>query len=375
MGRDTDHVREVAHAFDFAGDVVDLVPHGGGHINDTYVVATGSGDGRCRYTLQKINGAVFPRPDLVMHNIRLVTETIKKKTEESGDDPECGGLSLMWTRRGEHYLVDEAGDYWRCYRYVEGITYDQVASDLAGAMIAHEAARAFARFQRHLDEVDVRDVHVTIEGFHDTPARFRRLCEAAAENPVGRARAARREIEFALAREPLCRVIVGPLWAGDIPTRVTHNDTKINNVVFDGAQRQRPRALCVIDLDTVMPGSSLFDFGDLVRSSACPLPEDETDLGAVAIDLGLFEALTRGYLAGAREKLIGQETALLARSGMVITFEAGLRFLTDFLVGDVYFKTRRADQNLDRARTQFALLRSMERKRSEMEEIVGRYAY
>jgi hypothetical protein len=156
---------------------------------------------------------------------------------------------------------------------------------------------------------------------------------------------------------------------------VAHNDTKINNVVFDGEKRGRPRALCVIDLDTVMPGSSLFDFGDLVRSTACPVPEDETNLDAVAIDLGLFEALTEGYLAGVREKLIEEETALMAQSGMVITFETGLRFLTDFLVGDVYFKTQRADHNLDRARVQLALLRSMEQKRPHMEEIVRRNAH
>ena len=374
MQRDADSVLETAREFDLGGDVTDINGHTAGHINDTYIVTVQKGSVRRRYTLQRINAAVFKRPDLVMHNIMVVTETIKRKNEERGGDPELGGLSLIPTSEGRHYLVDRAGDSWRCYRYIEGVTYDRVTCDRRGMNITGEAAGAFARFQNHLGDVDLRDVHTTIEDFHNTPQRFRRLCEVAAEDRLGRARLARREIEFVLSREPICATITGPLSRGELPTRVAHNDTKINNVIFDDKAAYGPRALCVIDLDTVMPGSALFDFGDLVRSSVCPRPEDETDLDTIAIDTGLFEAIVKGFLEGADIGLAEEEIRLTVPSSMVITFETGLRFLTDFLAGDVYFRTARPEHNLDRARMQFRLLCSMERMKNEMEDIVGRHA-
>ncbi len=363
--------REIAAGFALSGDVLDILPHRAGHINDTFIVTT-QGDGACRYTLQRINGSVFVRPDLVMHNIKVVTETISRRNRETGTDTGCGGLVLVATKENRHYLVDASGDYWRCYHYVEGTTHNQVGCDLAGTMIVREAARAFADFQNHLAGVDIREIHITIENFHHTPTRFRRFCEVAALDVCGRTREARREIAFATAREPLCALISGPILRGEIPVRVTHNDTKINNVVFGEGRDARPRALCVIDLDTVMPGSALFDFGDLVRSSVCTRPEDETDVDTIEVNLDLFESLVSGYLEGSRELLSGREIELLTRAGMVITLETGLRFLTDFLAGDVYFKTSRPRHNLDRARSQFRLLESMEKHRREMDEIITR---
>ncbi len=219
----------------------------------------------------------------------------------------------------------------------------------------------------------MRNLHVTIEDFHNTPVRFRRLEEAIAGDPHGRAREAAREVGLARAYESLCGVISGALDRGELPLRVTHNDTKINNVIFDDDRSGEPRALCVIDLDTVMPGSSLYDFGDLVRSCVCNRPEDETDLDAVGINLDLFRALVRGF-CGQREAatapLTEKERELLVAASMVITLETGLRFLTDHLLGDIYFKIGRPRQNLDRARAQFRLLENMVRERDMMEQIV-----
>jgi len=251
------------------------------------------------------------------------------------------------------------------------MTYSQVPEGREGLLVAREAAAAFRRFADHLKDLDTNRIHVTIENFHNTPVRFLRLKEAVAADSHNRVRDVSPEIDRAFAREDLCGAITRRLREGDIPLRVAHNDTKINNVVFAEGDRERPTALCVIDLDTVMPGSPLFDFGDLVRSSVCRRPEDETDLDAIHVDLDIFEALAAGFLGrGGGVWLTEKERDLLVTASLVITLETGLRFLTDYLAGDVYFRTKRPHHNLDRARTQLRLLTEMEKKRDAMERII-----
>jgi len=372
MNIDTAQLRDILDMFDLAGDVIDVVQCRAGHINDTFIAAARAGKGIQRYTLQRINPVVFPRPDLIMHNVRIVTEAIRKNTGNTGEGPDLPALSLVETRQGQSHVRDNDGAYWRCYRYVEGITYNQVPCDSTGLAIAREASAAFRRLADHLGRLDTRELHVTIADFHNTPVRLTRLREAVAGDSHKRASLVSAEIESAFAREALCGAITEPLERGSIPLRVCHNDTKINNVVFDNSQRENPRALCVIDLDTVMPGSLLFDFGDLVRSSVCERAEDEIELDVICADIEIFKAIVDGFCTnrGARVTITQSERELLVTACLVITYETGLRFLTDYLMGDVYFSTQRPRHNLDRARNQFRLLEDMERKRDTLEQIV-----
>jgi hypothetical protein len=367
-----ERLHDILDLFDLPGDIAGVMPCSIGHINDTFIASIRAGTERKRYTLQRINGAVFARPDLIMHNIGAVTEAIRQRVGNAPANAGLPALALVPTRQGQPYHRDGDGAYWRCYHYVEGITYSQVPGDRIGLSVAREAATAFGRFGDHLRELDAGSLFVTIEDFHNTPVRFLRLREAVIADPHTRVRDASREIESALCREDLCGAITGPLEKGDIPLRVAHNDTKINNVVFDDSRKENPKALCVIDLDTVMPGSPLFDFGDLARSSVCRRPEDETDLEEVHVDLEIFGALVNGFLGCSgdrRVSLTQSERELLVTACLVITFETGIRFLTDHLMGDVYFRTDRPGHNLDRARTQFRLLAEMEKKRGALERI------
>jgi hypothetical protein len=371
MKERTRRAHDILGMFDLTGDIIEVMPHKAGHINDTFIASVKTGETVRRYTLQRINSVVFPRPELIMHNVRVVTEAIGGRAGGGGTG--LRALALVATRTGESYHRDDNGECWRCYHYVEGVTYDRVPGDRTGLLIAREAAGAFRRFCDHLGSLDTESLHVTIEDFHNTPVRFGRLCEAVGVDAHARARGAIPEIDAALAREGLCGAITDPLETGRIPQRICHNDTKINNVVFDNAKKRSPRVLCVIDLDTVMPGSPLFDFGDLVRSSVCDRPEDETDLDTIRVNVDIFKALVEGFCTnagGAAVCLVREERELLVTACLVITFETGLRFLTDHLLGDVYFRTDRPGHNLDRARTQFRLLADMEEKRDELERIV-----
>jgi hypothetical protein len=373
MNQTIQQLHNILDQFDLGGDVADVSPCKAGHINDTFIAAIRAGAGSKRYTLQRINGAVFPRPDLIMHNIGMIAGAIGPRPGETAGIRDVPALMLVPTGRGDSYHRDDDGAYWRCYHYVEGITYSRVPDGRTGLLVAREAAGAFRRFADHLKEMEADSFHVTIEDFHNTPARLLRLREAVTGDPRRRALNAAREIDSAFGREDLCGAITGPLDRGEIPLRIAHNDTKINNVVFNDNRAENPRALCVIDLDTVMPGSPLFDFGDLVRSSVCRSPEDETNLDAVHVDLELFEAIANGFLgrSGGWELSLSQsERELLVTACLVITLETGVRFLTDYLSGDVYFRTDRPDHNLDRARTQFRLLAEMERKQDTLKRIV-----
>jgi Ser/Thr protein kinase RdoA (MazF antagonist) len=364
---------EIASQFEIDEAVESIVLHKVGHINDTFVIITG-GVQKPSYVLQRINTEVFENPVLLMENIRLVTEALNRRIAENGGDPEKEALNLVPARTGGCFLRTGDDEFYRCYRYVDGITYDFVKGDEAGVKIAREAARAFARFQKSLMDEDTSLFHVTIEDFHNTPVRYQKFLDAVKDDPLGRSEEVEKEIAFCLEREHITTIITEHIESGEIPQRITHNDTKINNIIFerDEGTPHAPRPLCVIDLDTVMPGSALFDFGDQVRTTTCPAAEDERDLEKITMDMGLYSALVEGYLEEAHYFLTERELSLLPLSGKVITLETGLRFLTDYLLGDEYFAVQRPSHNLDRARTQFELVRCMENRAGEMEGICAR---
>lgn len=357
----------IAREFALAGEVVSASPYGSGHINDTYKVETGGGTAARRFVLQRINHHVFRRPDELMANVERVCAHAYAKLRSAGaPDADRRTLRLIPTKCGRSWHVDAAGNRWRCYHFIEGATGHDVVRSPAQA---YAAAKAFGAFQALLADLPGERLHETIPDFHHTPARFARFQEALAKDAQGRAALAVPEIAFALARAGEVGVLVDALRAGTLPERVTHNDTKLNNVLLDDVTQE---GVCVIDLDTVMPGSVLYDFGDLVRTSTSPAAEDETDLSQVRMQFPMFEALVQGYLAAAGGFLTPKEKELLPFAGKLITFEIGLRFLTDWLEGDTYFKIKRPTHNLDRARTQFKLVESIEAQLPAMQALVAR---
>ncbi len=370
---DSGKLFKIAEKFSINGRVENAVRHKVGHINDTYIVKTTSGILQHKYIFQKINKKVFPNPVALMDNIRMVTGKIRERVVERGGDPSSEVLNLVNCKDGNHFHMDDSGECWRCYQFIEGITINFVQANKRGIEIAHGAAIAFGRFQDDLKEIDISGIHVTIDDFHNTPVRFERFLIAVERDSHKRSERVKDEIETCLKTKGLKGVITEKIDSGEIPIRVTHNDTKINNIIFEEINGASPSALCVIDLDTVMPGAILYDFGDLVRTTTATSAEDERDLSKVSFDLGLFEALVRGYIKNGRELITVDEMQLLSISGRVITFETGLRFLTDYLEGDRYFQTEREDHNLDRARTQFKLVQCMEDLEDEMMSIVKKH--
>ena len=351
--------RQVASQFQIYGEFINAGPYGSGHINDTYCAVFNQGGTPVRYILQRINHHVFKTPVALMENVERVTTHISKKVAGHPDFSRCG-LTLIPARDGRAWHSDEGGNYWRTYIFVENArTYDAVESPQQ----AFQAARAFGRFQKLLADLPAPQLHDTIPGFHHTPQRFAKLEAAIAADPANRARLAESEIEFALNH----KAMAGVLLAAGLPERVTHNDTKLNNVMLDDKTGE---GICVIDLDTVMPGLAPYDFGDIVRTSTSPAKEDERDLSKVQMQFPMFEALARGYLETAAEFLTKAERQLLVLSGKLITFEIGIRFLTDYLEGDSYFKVHREGHNLDRCRTQFKLVESIERQEGAMNKLV-----
>ena len=348
-------LESVAARLDTGGRLVSAIRWGSGHINDTFAASFAGPSGPFRLVLQRLNRHVFPEPEKVMRNASGVTRHLQARLLASGvPDAERRALHLVPARDGADFLLDDAGEPWRAWRFVEGARSVDVVDE---PRTAFEAARAFGEFQRLLLDYDGPPLHETLPLFHHTPTRWARLAKAAEADTAGRAAGAAAEVDFALAREPLSRLLVSLQESGDAPRRATHNDTKVNNVLLDEATGE---GLCVIDLDTVMPGLSLCDFGDLVRTAASPSAEDERDLSKVGVRDDLFAALVRGYLSSAGGFLTPAERDCLVGSAKVIVFTIGLRFLTDHLEGDVYFRIHREGHNLDRARTQFALLRSLE---------------
>ncbi len=329
-------------------------PYGSGHIHDSFLAGVSSGR---RYILQKINQKVFPCVTELMENITAVTEFLKQKRK----DP-YRVLSLVMTSEGESFL-HRGQSFWRLYEFVEGticLQHPESDEDF------FQSAVGFGNFQQMLEDFPVDKLHETIPDFHNTPKRFETFLNILASDPLDRASGAEKEIDFVLDRCSEMDTLTGALTGRDIPLRVTHNDTKLNNVLLDAVSR---KACCVIDLDTVMPGSSLYDFGDSIRFGAATAAEDEKDLSRMEINLTRFRVFTRGFYH-ALPSLTDNEIMLLSSGAKIMTLECGMRFLTDYLEGDRYFSTHRQNQNLDRARTQLKLVADMEKKWSDMQRIV-----
>jgi hypothetical protein len=336
-----------------------------GHINSTYRATYRQRNGcEHRYVFQAINRNVFKDPYAVMQNVERVTRHINSRVLRLKKDLGGQTLNLFPARTGGSWVEDDHGSVWRCYNHIEGcVTYDVVENTRQ----AYQAARAFGSFQDLVSDLDASGISETIPDFHHTRKRFARLMEVAAADPLGRLNSVRAEFEFVKARESLTGILLDLVDDGVIPVRVTHNDTKINNVMIDA---ESDEAVCVIDLDTVMPGLALYDFGDLVRSATSPAAEDETDLSKVEMQMPMFEALVEGYLDAAGEFINDTEVEFLTHAGKLMTLEVGIRFLTDFLEGDVYFKTHHARHNLDRCRTQLKLVECIEAREDEMQSFV-----
>lgn len=349
----------ITRLFQIYGELVETVPYGSGHINDTFCATFNQAGTRVRYIMQRINHRIFKNPVALMENIHRVTAHLNAKLAGQAELSRRA-LTLVPAGDGRPFVQDAEGNYWRTYLFIEkACTYDAVESPRQ----AFEAAKAFGQFQRLLSDLPSPRLHDTIPDFHHTPKRFAALEKAIAADAVNRARFARPEIEFALKYKALA----GVLLDAHLPEHVTHNDTKFNNVMLDDATSE---GVCVIDLDTVMPGLALYDFGDMVRTTTSPAREDELDLSKVKMQFPMFEALVRGYLAAAAGFLTPAEIKFLPVSGKLITFEIGLRFLTDFLAGDTYFKVHRENHNLDRCRTQFKLVESIAQQEEQMNALV-----
>lgn len=358
---------EVLAVYGFADDLTSCERYGSGHINDTFLVTDQKDGKETRYILQRMNHEVFKDPVGLMGNVAGVTRFLRKKIAEQGGDPDRETLNLVPTLDGAMFYCDSNGNYWRVYLFIAGATCYNLVEKPEDF---YQSGKAFGHFQRMLADYPAAELVETIPGFHDTPKRFETFKQAVAEDICGRAALVQDEIRFVLDRAADMGVAKDMLAAGELPLRVTHNDTKLNNIMIDDATGE---ALCIIDLDTIMPGLSIFDFGDSIRFGANTAEEDETDLSKVSLSLPLFEIYTKGFLEGCGGSLTEAEKKMLPMGAKLMTLECGIRFLTDYLQGDTYFKIHREHHNLDRTRTQFELVADMERKWGEMEEIVGKY--
>lgn len=358
---------QAACLFAFEGVPVDAKPYGCGHINDTYCVCCERQDKpQRRYILQRVNGNVFQDIPALMDNMIQVTAYLRSKVAEQGGNPDRESLTLVPTKDGAPYYVSSEGAYWRAFIFIENaITYQtaQRPEDF------YHSGCAFGRFQRLLADYPSETLHETIPHFHDTAARYRDFELAVSENRSGRAANAEAEIDFIRKRAHQTGVLTTMLAEGELPLRVTHNDTKLNNVMLDDVTG---KPVCVIDLDTVMPGLSLYDFGDSIRFGANTAAEDERNLSKVSLSLPLFEAYSRGFLTECGEMLTDNERRLLPFAAKMMTLECGMRFLADYIAGDTYFKVHRENHNLDRCRTQLRLVQDMEDNIDEMSAIIKR---
>lgn len=362
-------IKDIVSKFEVYGEAVGFEVCGIGHINSTYIVSTASEFGEFRYVLQKINPRVFPAPEVLMNNLTAVCEYIRNRIIARGGD--CGRTSLRFlkTKEGKFFYKTTDGDFYRCYVYIGNAANVQTVTNPHHLYLA---GKGFGRFQRELEGFDASTLTEVIPGFHDTERRFADFKKAVDEDRMGSAASCKKEIDFFLSRENYASRITDLIKSGEIPLRVTHNDTKINNVLLD---LYNDVPLAVIDLDTVMPGSILYDFGDGVRSGTNRGAESEKDLSKVGFDIELFKAFAKGFVGEVGEILTPAEAENLAFSGILMTFECGMRFLGDHLNGDVYFKIFSEGQNLDRARTQIKMVGDMEEKLDEMNaavrEVIG----
>ena len=358
-------IKNILKHFALTGKFIKATVNITGLINDTYII-TFREKTNIRYILQRINIQVFTKPLEVMENIDAILNHQAKKirSDQKHPDPKRGILQLILTNTEETNHKDEKGDYWRVYRYIE---QTKVFNTADTEKQAYEAAIAFGRFGRYLSDLDVEKIHYTIPDFHNIAMRFMKLKQSIDGNVVGRKRDCKEEIAFALDHEYLTEPITGLLERQEIPIRVTHNDTKINNVLMD---EQNEKGLCVIDLDTVMPGTVLSDFGDMVRTFTNSCKEDDPHIDKVKMRLNIFRALSKGYLEEANVFLQPVEKKHLVYGGKLITLMQGIRNLTDYLMGDIYYKIDYEEHNLHRTQNQFALLQSIEEQEGEMQSII-----
>lgn len=361
----------IAH-FQFEGTLIKQESYGSGHINDTFLL-TFEAEGKEKkkeknVILQRINTEIFSDPIGLMENIVGVTSYLRRRIIEEGGDPDRETLNIIPTIDGRDYFLDSKGDYWRSYIFItNAASYDKVEQP----EYFYQSAVAFGHFQCMLADYPAETLHETIAGFHDTKARFAAFKKVVQEDVLKRAASVQKEIQFVLGHEDVANYFSDLLAAGEIPLRVTHNDTKLNNIMIDNKTK---KGICVIDLDTVMPGLAMNDFGDSIRFGANTAAEDEADLDKVSCSMELFDLYAKGFIEGCGGKLTQKEIDLMPMGAKAMTFECGMRFLTDYLQGDTYFKTHREGHNLDRCRTQFKLVEDMEQKWHTMHEIVKKYS-
>ncbi len=360
-----EEVREIFGHFAISFKPVKAEACGHGNINHTFSVETEDGS---KYILQRVNTYVFKKPDELMENIRNITLFLAGKIREAGGDPERETLNLIESDNGKCYYSDpKLGDIWRIYRMIEGATAYQSAEKEG---LLYEAAKAFGIFQRQLSDYPADSLHETIPDFHDTAKRYEAFERAVEENAAGRATSVQKEIDALRGYRSYASLVVDGIREGRIPVRVTHNDTKLNNIMIDD---KTGKGICVIDLDTVMPGSLLYDFGDSVRFAANNGAEDDEDLSRVWLRCELYEEYVSGFLAGVGESITEEECRLLPESVLLLTYELALRFMTDYLNGDKYFKILSENHNLTRTRAQLRLVQDIEGKLPLLREITAKY--
>lgn len=368
-GADSRSLEDAVYAFGFGPQCSYVKPFGEGHINETYAVYMPDQHGNDipLFVLQRININVFKNPDQVMDNIFGVTEYLRNIIRQEGGDLDRESLSYIKTKSGDTYFEDDQGQPWRCLHYVpNSVCYQQVERPEQ----FYQSAISFGHFLKQLGDYPADSLYETIPKFHDTVKRFRDFDDAQRKDVKNRARLCPSEIDFVLSRKDDCGVLMKQLEEGALPLRVTHNDTKLNNILFD---KDTGKGLCIIDLDTIMPGLAANDFGDSIRFGASTAEEDEQDLDKVHFDISLYEMYVKGYLEMAKDVLTPAEIESLPWGARLMTLECGMRFLADFLQGDVYFKTAYPEHNLVRARTQFRLVKEMEEQFEEMNHIIKKY--
>lgn len=368
-GVDNRNLEDAVYAFGFGNRCSYVKPFGAGHINETYAVyMPGEKGEELAYVLQRVNSNVFKDPAAVMENIFGVTEYLRDIIRREGGDPDRETLSYIKTKSGRTYFEDGEGEPWRCYNYIpDSVCYQLVEKPEQ----FYQSGSSFGHFLKQLCDFPASRLNETIPDFHHTVKRFGAFCTALKRDLKNRADTCRPEIAFVLAREQDCGVLVKQQEEGVLPLRVTHNDTKLNNILFD---EKTGKGLCIIDLDTIMPGLAANDFGDSIRFGAATAKEDEKDLDNMHFDLSLYEMYTRGYLEETADVLTEAEIRSLPWGARLMTLECGIRFLTDYLQGDTYFKTEYPEHNLIRARTQFRLVEEMEQQFGKMEKLVEQYA-
>lgn len=362
------YVDQAIHNISFKGTFQSKKPYGSGHINDTYLLTYVLDNGEeAKYILQRINQEVFKKPREVMENVDKITRFLSEKIVAKGGNPMRETLNIIPTIDGDVVYRDDSGEYWRAYYFIEDSLGLELVEDPADF---YQSALSFGIFQAQLADFPADTLHATIKDFHHTPKRFENFKAALAKDAMGRAKDIQAEIDFVLEREAFTHTLQDLYTEGKLPLKVTHNDTKLNNVLFDANTRE---GLCVIDLDTVMPGFSLDDFGDSIRFGATTGAEDEVDLSKVNFSLELYDLYTKGFLEGANGSLSELEVSLFPEGAKMMTLECGIRFLTDYLDGDVYFKTAYDDHNLVRTRTQFKLVADMEEQWDDMKRVGDKY--